>query len=187
MPELLDWVVAVGTVGAAIAATAAAYVATRIAKKDRNAADERASDDRTAAAERLAEQRAHGSLRHRLDHLLKVAEAYEWERALQGTPHQTNTGMSGGELDRRRADCVLRARLTASADPLRVMQAGVGGREPSLAALNDVAQRYRSHLPEELRDAPPAELRHHADVVTPAELYGVIGEVRMALLGEPAQ
>ena len=97
---------------AAVAATMSAMVAARIAKEDGRNADQRADDDRAADADRTATQREHDGGRYRLDHLLFIAEAFEATRALRVLPHQPNW-MQTGEVERRRAEGILRARLAA--------------------------------------------------------------------------
>jgi hypothetical protein len=54
----LDIAIAVGTIGAAVAAGVAAILATKIAQADRQAADRRAEDDRREADRRAHEDRA---------------------------------------------------------------------------------------------------------------------------------
>lgn len=182
-----DAVAAVGTVGAALAAVTSAFVAARIAKHDRRNADQRAQDDRTAAVEIEATQREHDGLRYRLDHLLSIAEAFEAARALRALPHQPSQGTQAGEVERRQAEGVLRARLAASVESdaqLPTVTAIANDEAPSLAAITEVMNRHRDFLPEQLRDSDTPELQRHADEAARAELNGTISAVRRRLLGD---
>lgn len=183
---LWDAIAAIGTVAAAVAAAVAAMLAVRVAKKDRRNADQRAEDDRAAAADLAAAQREHDGLRYRLDHLLSIAEAFEAARALRVLPHQPNW-MQAGEVERRRAEGILRARLAASVESVSQLPTVTdiaNDRDPTPAAISAVMQHHRDFLPAQLREGDTSELQRHPDEAARAELYGTISALRHRLLGD---
>jgi hypothetical protein len=191
---VLDVSIAMGTIAAAVAAAWAARAASRIAKEDRRAADDRgemdrqagakrASDAETFAGEQAEQEHERNARRFRLDHLLAVAESFEEERALLSPdlPHRVSQGMRAGTIEHHRAAGVLRARLAASPDRLPAVQAALDGERPTLAVVNDVLQQYRTLLPKDKRDAMTNELQNEVDLIARTELYGKIREARRML------
>jgi len=114
----LDIVVAVGTVGGALAAWWAARKANRIAGEDRRHASALAQEDRAERKERDERERSRDNLRWRLDRLDAVARAFE-AFAEANRMHPDYEGIDGR----------LRAALGASPDPLpRAREAAAAGR-----------------------------------------------------------
>lgn len=156
---LLDLLIVLGTVGAALAAVWAARGARRLAEADRAAADRRAEEDRQALSDRMLDERRYEigreALERRLAALLGFAE--EWEASVHV--------MEGA--DRRRAEAVARARLRALPDEL-----------PLLRAVFVDARPYTEELLAPYRER--YDLARYGDVQR-AELYSAIDEVRAAL------
>lgn len=157
---LLDLLIVLGTVGAALAAVWAARGARRLAEADRAAADRRAEEDRQALSDRMLDERRYEigreALERRLAALLGFAE--EWEASVHV--------MEGA--DRRRAEAVARARLRALPDEL-----------PLLRAVFVDARPYTEELLAPYRER--YDLARYGGDVQRAELYSAIDEVRAAL------
>jgi hypothetical protein len=157
--DVLDAATALGTVGAVIVALWTAHrgreSAEQLAANDRRAADRRAEDDRRTFAEQQRQEREHDRLtanaRWRLELLLRIAEAYERQRALIAA------SLPAGE-----AQAVLVSLLYAYPGPLRVLRSAyIRPQRPEddvLGALGlELCKLYGvSHIPSE--EANRAEL-----------------------------
>jgi hypothetical protein len=139
----IDLLVAVGTVGAVVAAVWSAIRgrrdADRRATEDRAGTDRRATEDRAAFAARQLEERDHdrrtADTRWRLDHLVRLYE--EWERWLAVLAHDENAAAARGTV---------RGLLRAYPGDLPVMRAWLIDRKTTKDAVEMAERQYGPEL-----------------------------------------